>query len=51
MRIERVVLETTQHRVVGDLHMPREGYRSRLFDYLNRGDDQFVALSNARSHR
>ncbi len=47
MRIERVVLETTQHRVVGDLHMPREGYRSRLSDYLNRGDDQFVALSNA----
>lgn len=47
MRIERIVLETEHHRVVGDLHLPREGYRSRLSDYLNRGDDQFVPLSNA----
>jgi hypothetical protein len=46
-RIERVVLETDRHRIVGDLHMPREGYRSRLSDYLNRGDDKFVPLSNA----
>ena len=50
MRIERVVLETDRHRVVGDLHLPREGYRSRLSDYLNRGDDQFVPLSNAQVH-
>ncbi len=48
MRIERVVLETRQHRIVGDLHLPREGYRSRLSDYLNRGDDHFVPLSNAQ---
>jgi hypothetical protein len=46
MRIERVVLETDQNRIVGDLHMPREGYRSRLSDYLNRSDGHFVALSN-----
>jgi hypothetical protein len=46
-RIERVVLETSSHRIVGDLHMPREGYRSRLSDYLNRGDDRFVPLANA----
>ena len=50
MRVERVVLETDRHRVVGDLHLPREGYRSRLSDYLNRGDDQFVPLSNAQIH-
>ena len=48
MRIERVVLETEHQRITGDLHMPREGYRSRLSDYLNRGDDHFVPLSNAR---
>ncbi len=48
MRIERVVLETEHHRITGDLHLPREGYRSRLSDYLNRGDDQFVPLSNAQ---
>ena len=47
MRIERVVLETERHLVVGDVHLPREGYRSRLSDYLNRGDDQFVPLANA----
>ncbi len=47
LRVERIVLETDRHRIVGDLHLPREGYRSRLSDYLNRGDDSFVALSNA----
>ncbi|MGI9019251.1 MAG: DUF6812 domain-containing protein [Solirubrobacterales bacterium] len=47
MRVERIVLETEHHRITGDLHLPREGYRSRLSDYLNRGDDQFVPLSNA----
>ena len=47
LRIERIVLETDTHRIVGDLHMPQEGYRSRLSDYLNRGDDDFVPLSNA----
>jgi hypothetical protein len=46
-RVERVVLETDRHRITGDLHMPREGYRSRLSDYLNRGDDRFVPLANA----
>jgi hypothetical protein len=47
MRVERVCLETERHLIVGELHMPREGYRSRLSDYLNRGDDRFVPLSNA----
>ena len=37
-RVERVVLETAKHRIVGDLTLPREGYRSRLSDFLNRGD-------------
>ncbi len=48
MRIERVVLETEQHWIAGDLHLPKEGYRSRLSDYLNRSDDQFVPLSNVQ---
>ncbi|OLE35962.1 MAG: hypothetical protein AUG48_09155 [Actinobacteria bacterium 13_1_20CM_3_68_9] len=46
-RIERVVLETDRHRVVGDLTLPREGYRSRLSDYLNSGDMDFIPLVNA----
>jgi uncharacterized protein DUF6812 len=46
-RVERIVLETGLHRIVGDLTMPREGHRSRLSDYLNRGDVAFIPLANA----
>ena len=45
-RIQRIVLETQELRITGDLHLPREGYRSRLSDYLNRGDERFVPLAN-----
>jgi len=45
-RIERVVLETDRHRIVGDLTLPKEGYRSRLSDFLNRGDLDFIPLVN-----
>ena len=43
----RVVLETDRHRIVGELTLPAEGYRSRLSDYLNQGDLDFIALTNA----
>ena len=46
-RIEKVVLETGSHRITGELSLPREGYRSRLSDFLNRGDVAFVPLTNA----
>ena len=46
-RTERVVLETPRHRIIGDLTLPREGYRSRLSDFLNRGDVSFIPLTNA----
>ena len=46
-RVERIVLETDRQRIVGDVTMPREGYRSRLSDYLNRGDMDFIPLANA----
>jgi hypothetical protein len=46
-RVERIVLETPKHRIVGDLTLPREGYRSRLSDFLNRGDLEFIPLVNA----
>lgn len=46
-RVERVVLETPNHRITGDLTLPREGYRSRLSDFLNRGDVNFIPLVNA----
>jgi uncharacterized protein DUF6812 len=43
-RIERVVFETDRHVIVGDVTLPREGYRSRLSDFLNRGDLDFIPL-------
>lgn len=46
-RVERVVLEMERHRIEGDLTLPREGYRSRLSDYLNHGDVAFIPLANA----
>jgi hypothetical protein len=46
-RVERVVLETDRHRIVGDLTLPREGHRSRLSDFLNSGDLDFISLVNA----
>ncbi|MDQ3572265.1 MAG: hypothetical protein M3383_05325 [Actinomycetota bacterium] len=45
-RVERVVFETERHRIVGDLSLPREGYRSRLSDFLNRADLTFIPLVN-----
>jgi hypothetical protein len=49
-RIERVVLETDRHRIVGELTLPREGHRSRLSDFLNSGDLDFIPLTNAEVH-
>jgi hypothetical protein len=46
-RVERVVLETENHRIVGDLSLPKDGYLSRLSDYLNRDELIFVPLTNA----
>lgn len=43
----RVVLELDRHRIVGELTLPIEGYRSRLSDYLNQNDLDFIALTNA----
>ncbi len=43
-RTERVVVETDRHRIVGDVTLPREGYRSRLSEYLNHGDLDFIPM-------
>jgi Family of unknown function (DUF6812) len=42
----RVVLEMERHRILGDMTLPVEGYRSRLSDFLNQGDLDFVVLTN-----
>ncbi len=45
-RIERAVFETDRHHIVGDVTLPPAGYQSRFSDALNRGDLQFVSLTN-----
>jgi hypothetical protein len=47
-RRERVVVETDRYRVEGDMTLPREGYRSRLSDHINRRDQEFFTLQDAR---
>ncbi len=46
-RTQRVVIETSDYRIVGDVTLPREGYRSRVSDFLNRSDTAFVSLADA----
>jgi hypothetical protein len=47
VRLERVVVETDRYRVEGHITLPQEGYRSRLSDYLNRKDQEFLILVDA----
>ncbi len=46
-RLEKVVVETERYRIEGSLTLPREGYRSRLSDYVNQRDRDFFALQDA----
>ena len=45
-RVERAVFETDRQIVVGDVTLPPAGYHSRFSDSLNRGDLEFVPLTN-----
>jgi hypothetical protein len=47
-RVERAVFETDRQVVEGDLTLPPAGYQSRFSDSLNRGEFEFVPLTNAR---
>jgi hypothetical protein len=47
MRQEVVVVETDRYRVEGKLTLPREGYRSRLSDHVNRRDQEFFTIVDA----
>jgi hypothetical protein len=50
-RNERVLVETDRYRITGLLHLPREGYRSRLTDYLNSSERAFLALTDVEIAR
>jgi hypothetical protein len=45
-RVERAAFETDNHLIVGDITLPPAGYQSRFSDSLNRGDLEFVPLTN-----
>ncbi|MFL5886658.1 MAG: hypothetical protein ACJ77M_16435 [Thermoleophilaceae bacterium] len=47
LRHEAIVLETDRYRIDGKLTLPREGYRSRLSDYVNQRDREFFAINDA----
>lgn len=44
-RLLRILVETPRHRIVGTLVLPRDGYRSRLSDFLNSSDRDFISLT------
>lgn len=46
-RTERVRIHTDGLELIGNLTLPSEGYRSRLTDYLNAVDQEFLALTEA----
>ncbi len=41
------MVETDRYRVEGMLTLPKEGYRSRLSDYVNRRDHDFFTIVDA----
>lgn len=45
-RVQRAVMETTRFRIVGDVTLPTEGFRTRLSDVLNRQDTGFIPVVN-----
>ena len=44
----RVRLETERHVIEGTLQLPNEGYRSRLTDFLNSHDSDFLPVTDAQ---
>ena len=45
-RQERVQVETTRHRITGDVTLARNGFRSRVSDLLNASEREFIALTD-----
>jgi hypothetical protein len=45
-RQERIYIETMRHRISGLLTLPEEGYRSRISDFLNASEREFISLTD-----
>ena len=41
-------LETERHAIEGTLQLPNEGYRSRMTDFLNSHDSDFLPITEAQ---
>jgi hypothetical protein len=48
-RTERVRIHTDRLELTGNLTLPSEGYRSRLTDFLNAVDQEFLALTEVET--
>ncbi len=46
-RREPIFLETDRYRIEGKLTLPREGFRSRLSDYVNQGERDLFSIEDA----
>jgi hypothetical protein len=46
-RRQRVRIETDRHAIEGTLQLPNEGYRSRMTDFLNAHEQDFVPITDA----
>jgi hypothetical protein len=47
----RVRLDTERHTIEGTLQLPSEGYRSRMTDFLNSHDSDFLPITDAEVTR
>jgi hypothetical protein len=43
---ERLRIETLRHRILGTVTLPRDGYRSRVSDFLNASERDFLPLTD-----
>jgi hypothetical protein len=48
LRREKVVVEIERYRIEGSLHLPAEGYRSRLSDYINQREAEFLPMTDCK---
>lgn len=44
----RILAETDRYRITGMVFLPPDGYRSRLSDYLNTPEHEFLALTDVQ---
>lgn len=45
-RQEHLRIETLRHRILGTITLPRDGYRSRVSDFLNASEREFLPLTD-----